>query len=296
MRLLQESGFGYSVNRLGRRLTEQEIIELGQDCHGVIAGAEPYTEYVLERMPNLRCISRCGVGVDNIALAGAKGRGVAVLNTPEVVVQPVAEITVAMTLDLLKKITWHDAAMKERRWERQTGYLLKGKIFGVMGLGRIGRRVAELMSRLEAEVRGADLFPDPKWAAETGVRIVPPEELLKVSDIFSIHLANVEGHPFQLGAREIAMMKRGAMVVNVSRGAFIDEAALYDALKSGALSGAALDVFSAEPYQGPLCGLDNVVLTPHIATFTRESRLQMEVEATMNLIDYLSRDESPLAK
>ncbi len=286
-KLLTESGFSFLINPLKKRLVREEIIEIGKDCEGIIAGVEPYDEYVLNHLPRLRCISRCGVGIENIALQKAKERGVRILNTPDVIVQPVVELTVAMIFDLLKKLSYHTALMKAKRWEKKAGNLLTAKKIGILGLGKIGKNVAEVMRMLGAEVYGADIAPDTQWAAAHGVFITSPEELLRGSDIVSIHASPMNDNPLRFGERELRSMKKGAMLVNVARGQFIEEQALYDALKEEHLGGAALDVFPEEPYGGKLCELDNIVLTPHLATLTEESRLQMEIEATTNLIHYL---------
>ncbi len=287
LQLLKESGLPYFLNPLGRRLVIEEVIEMGRDCEGVIAGVEPYDDHVLNNMPNLRCISRVGVGIDNISIKKAEEKGITILNTPDVVIQPVVELTVAMIFDLLKKLSYHTTLLKSKRWEKSAGALLAGKKVGILGLGRIGKKVAEIMFKLNAEVCGTDLYPDTKWAESLGVRIVPFDELLRQSDILSIHLSMIKDKPLRLGESEIRSMKRGAILINTARGKIVDEMALYNALKDKHLDGAALDVFSEEPYTGQLCELDNVVLTPHIATLTRESRVQMEVEATLNLINFL---------
>lgn len=292
LKLLKESGYPFTINPLGKRLSQDELIKLGGDCDGVIAGLEPYNDYVLGNMPKLRCISRCGIGIDNISLDTAQQKGIVIRNTPEVVVQPVAELAVAMIFDLLRNLTVHTQLLKNKKWEKRTGGLLKGRKAGVLGLGKIGKKVAETLKVLEADVYGTDLVADRLWAQGFGIKIVPLEELLMTCDILSVHLSSVEYHPFQLAQKQIAMMKKGAMVVNVARGNFIDETALYDALKTGRLGGAAVDVYSHEPYAGPLCDLDNIILTPHVATLTEESRGQMEFEATKNLIDFLSQSRS----
>lgn len=289
IKLLEKSKLSYFVNPMGRRLAQDEIIKMGKGSEGIIAGLEPYNDYVLDSLEGLRCISRCGVGIDNISLSKAKEKGIAIFNTPDVVIQPVAELTVAMIFDLLKRLSLQSALLKSGRWERKLGNLLMGKKIGILGLGRIGKRVAEIIVRLGAEVYGTDIAPDNVWAKRTGIQILSCEKLLRVSDVLSIHLSLNEDNPFQLGKNEIASMKDGAMVINVSRGVFIDEEALYKALKQGRLAGAALDVFVEEPYSGKLCELENVVLTPHIATLTKESRLQMEIEATKNLLNFLTR-------
>ncbi|MDP8212632.1 MAG: phosphoglycerate dehydrogenase [Candidatus Zapsychrus exili] len=291
LNLLKESGFEYKVNTLGRRLVKDEIVELAGDCNGVVAGVELYDAEVLDLMPSLECISRCGVGIDSIDHDKAKEKGVVIRNTPDVVIQPVAELTVAFIFDLLKKLTVHTILLKSDNWKKKAGNLLVGKKVGILGLGRIGKRTAEMLKVLGADILGADIAPDEAWAKEKEIEIVSTEELLKKSDIVSIHLANVESNPFVLGEKEISTMKDGSFLVNVARGQFVDEDALVEALKSGKIAGAAMDVFSKEPYLGPLCELDNVILTPHVATLTKESRLQMEIEATQNLLDFFNQNE-----
>ena len=284
--LLQESGYAFVLNPLKKRLSQDELIQMGRDCDGVIAGLEPYDDYVLDHTPRLRCISRCGVGVDNIAVEKAKAKGIRIYNTPDVVTQPVAELTVAMIFDLLRRLTFHTQLLRSGKWERVTGNLLKGKNVGILGLGRIGKKVAEMVKKLDANVFGVDLYPDTAWAKQWGVKVIALEEALKVSDILSIHLSVLEDQAFQLGEKEFFMMKKGAFLINVARGQFINEEALYHALYQKHLAGAALDVFSKEPYTGKLCELNNVILTPHVGTLTEESRLQMELEATQNIVEF----------
>jgi D-3-phosphoglycerate dehydrogenase len=286
LNLLKECGFPYFLNPLGRRLEREEIIKMGEDSEGVIAGVEPYDDYVLDHMPKLRCISRCGVGIDNISIKKAQEKRIEIRNTPDVVIQPVAELTVAMIFDLMRKLSYHTILLKSKRWEKSPGFLLAGKKVGILGLGRIGKKVAEIMLKLDTEVYGTDLFPDLKWASNSNVNIVPFEELIHLSDILTIHVSSNKDKPLCLGEKEIRGMKKGAILINTARGNIIDEIALYDALKGKHLGGAALDVFPEEPYKGKLCELDNIVLTPHVATLTKESRIQMELEATSNLINF----------
>jgi D-3-phosphoglycerate dehydrogenase len=285
--VLKESGFDLSFNTLGRRLIREEIIELGKDAAGIVAGVEPYDDFVLDHLPKLRCISRCGVGIDNIDLKRASDNGIIIRNTPDVVIQPVVELTVAMIFDLMRKLSYHTGLLRAKKWHKEAGNLLSGKKVGVLGLGRIGKKVAEVMLKLGTEVYGTDLYPDKTWANNAGVTIVSLDELLRIADIVTIHLSSIKDKPFQFGEKEIAAMKEGAFLINVSRGQLVEETSLYNALKNGRLAGAALDVYPKEPYTGKLCELDNIVMTPHIATLTRESRVQMEEEAVQNVIDCL---------
>ena len=287
-RVLRDSGHEIACNPHGRRLTADEVVSLAADCAGIIAGVEPYTSGVLSALPKLRCISRVGAGLDNVDLEAARERGVAIRNTPDVVTDAVAELTLGMVLDLLKNLSIHTAEMKRGEWIKHTGRMLRGKRVGVIGLGRIGKRVAENFVALGASVHGADPAADPEWAKRTGVAVEPVSEVVRSADVLCLHLSGSVGE-FRLGAPEISGMKTGAILVNVSRGRFVDEHALYEALAAGKLAGAALDVYSEEPYAGRLCELGNVVLTPHIATLTAETRVAMELEAVENILDSLER-------
>lgn len=285
-KLLQEAGVAIVLNKLGHRLNQMEIIQLGKDCDAVIAGVEPYDEHVLNNLPNLKCISRSGVGIDNIDIEKAEQKGIAILNTPDVVVQPVAEMTIAMIFDLLRLLTLHTNWLKSGRWEKLAGHLLSGRKVGIIGLGRIGKRVAEMLKVLNADVYGFDIYPDRVWADMHGVKITSLQSILEVSDVLCLHVSVSKENPFILGKGEIAQMKKDSIIINTSRGQVIDEGALYEALKSGHLGGAGLDVFGNEPYHGALCELENVVLTPHISTLTEESRAEMEMQAVENLLRY----------
>jgi len=284
--LLKGSGAEIVMNDLRHRLLREEIVRLGKNCEGIIAGVEPYDEEVLDKLPMLKCISRCGVGTDNIDKKEAQKRKIAVLNTPDVVIQPVAEMTLAMAFDLLRLLSYHTSVLRSKQWKKKAGRLLAGSKVGVIGLGRIGKRVAEMFCALKAEVYGADISPDKDWAQKQGIKIMSGAELLKEVDILCLHVSVSAEDPFIMGEKELSSMKPGSIVINTSRGKVVDEKALYNALSSGHLAGAGLDVYSQEPYEGPLRDLDNVVLTPHIATLTRESRARMEKEAVENLLRY----------
>ncbi|PIQ85244.1 MAG: hypothetical protein COV74_09820 [Candidatus Omnitrophica bacterium CG11_big_fil_rev_8_21_14_0_20_45_26] len=292
--LLQESGISFKLNETKRRLSRDEIIQHAKDCQGIIAGVEPYDAYVLNQLPQLECISRCGVGIDNIDLDTAKKKKIEIRRTPEAVIQPVVELTVAMAFDLLRRLSLQTITMKQKKWQKITGNLMKGKCIGVLGLGRIGKRVAEYFVKLGTKVKGTDLQPDQAWAARTGVQLVSLDQLLGTSDILTIHISWDVNAPFCLSQAEFRQMKKGAYLINVSRGQLVNEKALYEALQSQHLSGAALDVYPEEPYTGKLCEAENVVLTSHVATLTEESRFQMELEATQNLLDYLCQSKQPV--
>jgi D-3-phosphoglycerate dehydrogenase len=268
-------------------MTAQEVIEVAEGCAGIISGLEPLNRDVIHALTSLRCISRLGSGLDNVDLTAAQEHGVTVKNTPMAPVRAVAEMALGLILDLLRGLSRHDRRIRSGTWKKEPGKLLSESVVGVLGLGRIGRAVAEMLSGLGAQVRGTDPALSPAWAEKTGLIPVPLPRLLEVSDVVTIHVSRGPGEPPLIGAAELSAMKPGACLVNLSRGQVVDEDALFRALTEGPLAGAALDVFCSEPYQGPLTELDNVILTPHIGSSTYETVQSMERQAVENLIEVL---------
>jgi D-3-phosphoglycerate dehydrogenase len=264
-----------------------EVVKYGRTCRGLVAGVEPYDAETLEQLSELRCISRCGTGIDSIDLAEAERRGIAVLNTPEAPTTAVAELTLAMMLALLRQLTSVNALMHAKQWQRLPGRLLQGKTVGIIGLGRIGQRVAELVRAFDALVIGVDPHPDAEWVTKHEVELMDLPTLLAHADIVSIHAGRSAENPLSIGATEIEQMKQGALLINMARGDLVDDHALHEALESGKLSGAGLDVFPQEPYTGPLCENERVILSPHQATLTIETRIAMETRAVENVIQFL---------
>jgi D-3-phosphoglycerate dehydrogenase / 2-oxoglutarate reductase len=290
-RLLRQSGFAFKINDSGKRMDPADIVAQGHDCLSLIAGVEKYSAETLAQLPALRCISRCGAGIDSIDLAAAKMRGIAVLNTPDEPTGAVAELTLTMILALLRQLPKVDALTHAAKWQRITGHLLAGKIVGIIGLGRIGRRVAEITKAFGAHVIATEPYPDTTWVDAHSVELVDFPTLLARADIVSIHASHMPGKTMRIGATELAQMKPEALLVNVARGDMVDDAALFDALSSGRLGGAALDVFPNEPYSGPLLHSDRVILSPHQATLTVETRVAMERRAVENALRYLQTEK-----
>jgi len=285
--ILKEEGYEIINNPFGRKLTEAEVIEHAKGCIGIVAGVEPLTSKVMDSLPHLKCISRVGVGMDNVDLEYAKQKGISVVNTPNGPTRAVAELTLAMTLSLLRKIPQADAALKNKQWKKQTGNLIFQKQIGVIGLGRIGRLVAELFRGIGNPVIGYDLYPDYQWAKKFGIQIKSFDEVISESDIITLHIpGNADKTPV-ISQNELTKMKSNAFLINIARGGVVDEQALYSALKENKLAGAAVDVFSNEPYDGPLCDLENIILTPHLGSYAAEGKLQMEIDAVNNLINTL---------
>lgn len=290
LRLLESAGLDVVSNPHGRKLTEAEIAELIADVDAVIAGTEPLNAAVLGRAGRLRVISRVGVGLENVDLGAALRMGVAVRNTPDALTDAVAELTLGGLLSALRRIGRMDRDLHAGIWERQMGGLLRGRTVGIVGFGRIGIRLAELLQPFEPRLLAADRAPNPGAAARLGATYLELDELLREADVVSLHLPGLD--ETLIGARELELMRPGAILVNASRGGLVDETALHDALTGGRLAGAYLDTFAAEPYDGPLRELPNVVLTPHAGSYAAEARARMETEAVRNLIEALEEPDS----
>jgi D-3-phosphoglycerate dehydrogenase len=279
---LEAAGMEVRENPHGRRLKQDEIIELIGDVDAVIAGTEPLNADVLAAARKLRVISRVGVGLENVDLNAALAEGIVVRNTPEAVTNPVAELTLSGIVNLLRHVSLMDRELRGGDWNRRMGRLLYGRTVGIIGLGRIGRRLATLLAPFDVRLISSDRAPDHQVAKRLGVTYVSLEQLLAEADVVTLHLPG--GNRPIIRAEELAQMKPDAVLVNTSRGGLVDERALYVALKEGRLAAAYVDTFEDEPYEGPLRELPNVLLTPHAGSFAAEARLQMEMEAVENML------------
>lgn len=280
MELMENEGLKIILNPWGRKLKEEELSILLKDHGpiGLLAGTEPITREVLETAKDhLRIISRVGVGWDNVDREAARQMGIRVYRTSGVLTQAVAELTIGLILSALRSISSNDRLIREGKWHKTMGGLLSGKIVGIIGFGHIGQRVGELVTAFGAKV----LYYDPQSIDAPWAQAVTLPKLLSQAEIITIHAS---GRQEILGPNELkSICKQGVLLVNTARGGLIDEAALQDCLENGKVSFACLDVFEDEPYCGPLCSLENVILTPHVGSYAREARVLMERTAVENL-------------
>ncbi len=281
MDLLRKSGYQIIDNPYKRKLTREELLQLLDfDVIGLIAGLETLDRAVLSKS-KLKCISRVGSGMSNVDLVVAKELNIVVKSTPDVPTQAVAELTIGALLSLLRFIPEMSNDLHGGRWRKQIGRQLEGKNCLIVGYGRIGRRVARLLDAFGATIS----IYDPFLANNSGLSQVPSlEAALPNADIISLHSS---GEQCLLGEKEFGLMKHGVVVLNASRGGAIDEKALADSLEGGKVMGAWIDTFSEEPYSGPLINFPNVLLTPHVGSYTLECRRAMETEAVQNLLSVL---------
>jgi len=257
-------------------ITRDELLSVAGEYDAfIIRSRTKVDREVLERATRLKLVARPGTGLDNVDVEFAKSKGVNVINSPESLVESVAEHVVLLMLALSRKLVVADASTKGGKWEKSAlmGTELKGKVLGVVGLGRIGKRIAEIARTLGMSVLFYDVIEIPPEVRESlGARVVSLDELFSTSDYITLHVPMTPQTVHMVGASRFAQMKKTAFLVNTSRGGVIDEEALVAALREGRIGGAALDVFEKEPPAGPILSVPNAILTPHIGGQTEEAQ------------------------
>lgn len=275
--------------RLG--LSPAELSTVVGDYNALVVRSETkVTAAVIAAASRLQVIGRAGVGVDNIDLAAATERGIVVVNAPTGNIISAAEHTIGLMLALARNIPQANYSLKGRRWERASflGIELRGKTLGIVGLGQVGSEVARRARGLEMRVIACDPFVTEERARVLGVELVPLEELLRQADFVSLHTVLTPETRHLLGAREIALMKPSARLINTARGELIDEAALYRALEEGRIAGAALDVFSQEPAtDNVLLKSERSIVTPHLGASTAEAQERVALDVAEQVIAVL---------
>ncbi|ALC14816.1 D-3-phosphoglycerate dehydrogenase [Desulfuromonas soudanensis] len=279
-------------------------IKLGlsvQELHGIIGGYEAIITRsgtnvdaaLLEHARGLKIIARAGVGIDNVDVEAASNKGIIVVNAPFGNVNSAAEHTLALLLSLCRKVTIANASLKKGEWKRSpfTGCELKGKTIGIIGIGKVGGRVALRVKAFEAEVIACDPYVSEKRAEDLGVRLVSLEDILRYSDIISVHTPLTEETHDMIRSEHFARMKDGVIIVNCARGGIYNEAATLEALESEKVAGAAFDVWSIEPPNtevlSRLIGHPRMVVTPHLGANTVEAQRNVAVDVSREIINYL---------
>ncbi|MGD9723947.1 MAG: phosphoglycerate dehydrogenase [Pirellulales bacterium] len=286
--VLHAGGFevGYPAKTV--LLTEDDTLAALQGFAAVIAGSEPYTDRVLAELPQLRIISRNGVGYDRIDVPAATRRGVAVTITPEGNHQAVAEHTMALLLAVSRSIVLSAAETRAGLWRRRNVHIpLRGKTLGIVGLGRIGRSVAVRGAAFGMRLVACEQYPDGEFVRQFNVELTDLDSLLAASDFVTLHTPMGPATSELINRRTLELMKRGSVLVNTARGGLVNESDLLEALKSGHLAGAGLDVLVEEPPppDHPLLALENVVVSPHVAALDTQAIEDMSVGAAQNIVD-----------
>jgi len=284
--LLEAAGIDYVINPIGRRLRTEELADMVGDVDVLIAGTEPITAVVMDRASRLRLISRVGIGLDSVDLQAARARDILVSYTPDAPAPAVAEMTVGLMLSLLRSLAQADRGMRGGVWHRFVGRRLSELTVGVIGVGRVGKRVIRHLQGFAPSILADDLVPDHEFGVDHQVRWAEKETIYKEADIISLHLPLTPLTGNLITRRELDMMKPDAVLINTSRGGMVNEHDLAQALKLGRLTGAALDVFGQEPYSGELVTIENCLLTCHMGSMSRDCRAQMELEATEEAVRF----------
>ncbi|MCX7781907.1 MAG: phosphoglycerate dehydrogenase, partial [Negativicutes bacterium] len=275
------------------KLPPEELISIIGEYDALVVRSETkVTKAVLEAAVNLKVIGRAGVGVDNIDVEAATQRGIIVLNAPEGNTIAATEHTIAMMLSLARNIPQAHASMKQKEWQRSKfmGVEMRGKTLGIFGLGRIGTGVAKRAIALEMNIMGYDPFISAAQAEQLGIKMAEIDEILAEADFLTFHLPLTAETKNMINKDSFAKMKKGVRIINCARGGVINEADLAEALKSGVVAGAAIDVFEKEPVSpdNPLLECDNIVLTPHLGASTAEAQVGVAVDVAEGIIAALT--------
>jgi D-3-phosphoglycerate dehydrogenase / 2-oxoglutarate reductase len=293
LELLENAGVKYLINPLNRKLTEDELAEMVPDFDVIIAGTEPITEKVMNNGKNLKMISRVGIGLDSVDLLTAKSKGIAVSYTPDAPAPAVAELTMGLMLTLLRSVHVSNSQIHNGQWQRYFGRRIPEVTIGIIGVGRIGGRVLNRIKSFGTpRLLVNDIMPNKEINHLHKVEWVPKDILLKEADVISLHLPLTGLTKNMIRKEHLLMMKSDAVIINTARGGIINEQDLFEVMDSGHLSGAAIDVFEKEPYNGKLNQIERCILTGHMGSMSIDCRTRMEIEATEEAIRFLK--EKPM--
>jgi D-3-phosphoglycerate dehydrogenase / 2-oxoglutarate reductase len=286
---LEDAGIEYLINPLGRKLKEEELVEMVSDFDALIAGTEPITDKVMSAASNLKLISRVGIGLDSVDLLAAERRGVNVCYTPDAPAPAVAELTIGLMLSLLRSVHVVNAQMHLGEWHRHLGRRIPEVTIGIIGAGRIGGRVLRLLAGFgRPRILVNDTNPNLEVAPDLKLEWVGKEEIYREADLISLHVPMTMQTKNMIQREQLIIMKPDAMIINTSRGGIISENDLAEVLSTGHFNGVAIDVFDQEPYTGVLTQIDRCLLTSHMGSMSIDCRARMEIEATEEAVRFLT--------
>jgi len=287
--LLENARIDYLINPFNKKISEDQLAEIIIDFDAIIAGTEPITEKVLERANNLKLISRVGIGLDSVDLLAARKRGIKVSYTPDAPSLAVAELTLGLMLTLLRAVHISNSQMHKGKWHRFYGKRLQKVTIGIIGVGRIGTGVLKRLKGFgPSKILVNDIKPNHELDKENKLEWSSKEQIFKEADIISLHIPLTHLTKNMIRKKQLFSMKRDANIINTSRGGIINEQDLYEVMNAGHLSGAAIDVFEKEPYDGPLNNIERCLLTAHMGSMSVDCRTRMEIESTEEAIRFLT--------
>ena len=293
LRLLERSGIEYLINPLNKKLTESELVDMISDFDVIIAGTEMISKKVMDAAINLKMISRVGIGLDSVDLLEAEKQGIVVSYTPDAPAPAVAELTIGLMLTLLRSVQLSNMEMHSGKWHRFFGRRLSEVTIGIIGIGRIGGGVLQHLQGFGTpKILLNDTIPNQqlskKFNKEHNIKWVDKKTIYEQSDVISIHTPLTGQTKNMIRKSQLLSMKKDAIIINTARGGIINERDLYDVMKAGSLSGAAIDVFDIEPYNGKLQEIQRCILTSHMGSMSVDCRTEMEIKATEEAIRFLT--------
>ena len=286
--VLEAAGIDVTINPLGRKLRNEEVSEIVRGYDLYIAGTEIISAETMAQSPNLRAICRVGIGLDGLDLLAARKQGIAVSYTPDGPSPAVAELATGLIIDCLRGTTRADREIRAGGWDRIAGKRVAQCTIGVVGCGRIGVRVVEHLLGGFPGVRVLvhDIRADANIPAHPDVERAGLDDIISTCDAISLHVPLTTETRGLIGKAELSAMKDDCVVINTARGGIVDEAALAWALNKGEIAAAAIDTFIQEPYSGSLSECQNIILTSHLGSMTKDCRLQMEIEAAEDAVRF----------
>ncbi len=286
--MMLDAGFNIVCNDTGEKLSREDQLKMVENAFGIVAGTEKYDEEMLSRCKDLKVIVRFGVGTDNFDLVAMKKLGIKV----GVIANhnAVAEFALTLILSVMKNIPAYDAEVRKAGWGRYPMVELSGRTVGIIGFGRIGRRFCDLLKGFNVKILVHDPFISAEYIESSGAESVSFDSLLSRSDVISLHLPSNSETKHIIDEEAFSKMKDGVVFVNTSRGALVDEKALIQALQSGKIRGAGLDVYEQEPVKpgNPLYETNNTVLAPHVSALTYETNHNASMTCVQSMINVLN--------
>jgi D-3-phosphoglycerate dehydrogenase / 2-oxoglutarate reductase len=289
LEILEKKDIEYLINPLNKKLTENELVEMATDFSIIIAGTEPITKKVMETASNIKMISRVGIGLDSVDLLEAEKREITVSYTPDAPAPAVAELTIGLMLTLLRSVQLSNMGMHNGKWHRFFGKRLSEVTIGIIGVGRIGTGVLQHLQGFGTpKILVNDINPDNSIEKQSNIEWADKRKIYEQADIVTIHTPLTVQTKNMVKKEQLLCMKEDAIIINTARGGIINEQDLYEVMQSGHLSGAAIDVFDFEPYDGKLKEIQRCILTAHMGSMSVDCRARMEIEATEEAVRFLT--------
>jgi D-3-phosphoglycerate dehydrogenase len=287
--LLENIGIEYLINPFNKKLTENELVEVVADFDVIIAGTELITKKVMDAATNLKMISRVGIGLDSVDLLEAEKREIVVSYTPDAPAPAVAELTIGLMLTLLRSVQLSNMEMHNGKWHRFFGRRLSEVTIGIIGIGRIGAGVLQHLQGFGSpKILVNDISYDNNLDKKFNIEWLDKETIYQRADVITIHTPLTAQTKDMIKKEQLLSMKEDAIIINTARGGIINEQDLYEVMQDGHLSGAAIDVFNFEPYNGKLKEISRCILTAHMGSMSVDCRTRMEIEATEEAVRFLT--------